>query len=134
MTTPEGTRVLAIDPGVKTGIALLVDGRVAATSIACAPWDGLRNAIRLMDATDVVCESGPVFSRHHRAVLEEVERVVREEAEDVQWVQPAQWKNTPASRGENPTGISVHEKDACAIARWYYHAKGATRVEGSHTT
>lgn len=127
--TPEGvTRILAIDPGVTTGIAALVDGEIAQVNECSSPFDMLRNAIRITNPEVVVCEQGPSFERHHRVVLEQVERIVQEEAENIVWVKPSQWKGTPPSQGPAIEG-SQHMKDAAALARWYYNTQGSNSAQ-----
>ncbi len=134
--TPEGEhRILAIDPGVTTGIAFALNGKVVWTDTAIDPWDDLRNTLHIHTArgATVVCERGPTFERHHRDVLEQVERIVLEEAENVHWVVPGQWKGTPPSRGAAIKGTQ-HEKDAAGLARWFYNTQGVKDgQDGSRT-
>lgn len=111
----------------------MVDGQMKAVDDDQSPWDTLRNAFRVFKPDVVVCERGPTFERHLRAVLEEVESIVREEAENIVWVSPGQWKNTPASRGERIEGASVHARDAAGIARWYNYTQGAKRGNSTRT-
>jgi hypothetical protein len=37
----------------------------------------------------------------------------------VDFVQPADWKSTPAAKTPCPRGLTTHERDAIRLGRWY---------------
>lgn len=130
--TPEGnTAILAIDPGVTTGVAYMENGVVLWTDVSVAPWTLLRLQVRRFRRGKVVAEKGPSFLRHHQEAINRVERILEEEAENVEWVLPAQWKNTPPVKAATFTGESQHEKDAEGIAHWFNWSHEETARAGN---
>jgi hypothetical protein len=41
----------------------------------------------------------------------------------LEYIEPSDWKPTPASKEVCPRGTSQHEKDAIRIGHWYYRFK-----------
>lgn len=120
--------VIAFDPGVSTGGAVIGDaGEVIETSVGRTVDDARKMAFRWAQdypGFDVVAEASPSLSGNYRAHTQQVENIVTEVFPATAWVNPSQWKGTPASRGAMPDGLTQHEKDAVSLGRWYrkmYH-------------
>lgn len=126
------TNILAIDPGVTTGIALVNPQGDFVRGYEVQPHDLhiVREMLRLYPDAAVLIEKGPAFESHNRPYMEQVERIVEEDGrEDISWVTPSQWKNSPTNRREVPKG-SKHMADCVRMARW--HQKTRRHSEASN--
>lgn len=127
------TKILAIDPGVTTGVALVspLGDVVRSETLQTSDLHILRAMLREHPDAAVLIEQGPQFERHNRPSIELVERVVEEDGrEDVAWISPSQWKNSPTNK--RAVGVrSKHVKDAVRMARWFQRFR--RNSEGSGT-
>lgn len=123
MTAPR--YVLAIDPGVTIGIAM-IDGRTiietAAIDTRSEDWETSLRAWLMSygDDAEIVCEAGPSMGRHHDDILRRIETFVIRYANQIHWLTPSRWKGHPASRltrSERKQLKTPHERDAVGMAR-----------------
>lgn len=117
--------ILSVDPGVSTGVALLVDdGSVVSTYVAFSVEE-LRGFLdgTLETSPDedlfVVVEEGPKLSGNYRSHIQEIEQVLKRYFPHITWVPPSQWKNHPGHFSEGLKGLTQHEKDAVGLGRWF---------------
>lgn len=132
-----GTRyVIAIDPGVTIGLALLSqhDGSIIETAAIDTKGEwriSLRSwLVSYDDEAEVVCEAGPSFGRHNDDILRRVEELVLNYANEVRWLTPSRWKGHPKAKltRAETTGRTKHEHDAAGMGRvWIHLHKGEDR-------
>lgn len=110
--------LVVIDPGMSTGVAVFVDGRLNHSFTTLAPHDRLRRTLSaLRDEDEVVVEKGPAI-RRQAATCEPVEALATELAPNIQWVRPTAWKPDPHAitwPSDNPS--TRHERDAIKLGR-----------------
>lgn len=109
--------VLAIDPGVSTGIVLLSAHSVAWAVTCQAPYAELRGALRGYPDAPRVCEKAPTVHRHEAETYDEVTSLLDG---DVTYLTPSQWKGHPSSRlsADDLEELQTkHEKEAAGLGR-----------------
>lgn len=117
--------ILSVDPGVSTGVALLMDDGSIDTTFVASSVEQLRGFIdgtfEKSPAEDlfVVVEEGPKLSGNYRSHIQEIEEVIKIYFPLITWVPPSQWKNHPGSFSEGLKGLTQHEKDAVGLGRWF---------------
>lgn len=134
MNAQQNNPILAFDPGVTTGVALLTgEGEVLFT--AAVNKDQLKELLYLFDCADeggyicdVVIECGPLHSNSPTSQSIEAFLLVRYSS--CVLVSPSQWKQHPQARSPRKFATQ-HEKDAVALGRWYQVTR---REHGSKTT
>lgn len=121
MTPVETTSVLAIDPGMNTGVSLVDGSGEVVRSFTCqSPFLPLREFLKGLDSNiEVVAERGTEFGGHGKALIQQVEEIVRTLCPQVSWVTPSQWKSSPQARRGVPSGLTKHEGDATRMGRWF---------------
>lgn len=118
--------LLAIDPGVETGIALLSgEGTIVWTLTTRSPHSGLSNALNQYHDASVVIEEAPLRGHYKHAFLE-VRAIVEHNAANYErslaWVLPSHWKGSPRSRldpAAKAMCTTKHEREAVGLGRWY---------------
>lgn len=85
------------------------------TLTTTAPHDDVLRP--LLRGCTVVCERGPV-NRLQADTCADVEAIVNEEADQVLWVRPSEWKGHPSTR-DTPKDLPIHERDAAGIGLWF---------------
>lgn len=130
--------MLAIDPGMNTGVSLVDGSGEVVESFTCqSPFLQLREFLKRLDpSVEVVAERGTEFGGHGKALIQQVEEIVRDLCSQVSWVSPSQWKSSPRARCSVPAGLSKHEGDATRMARWFQstrrsHEKSSTQGDAS---
>ena len=111
--------LLAIDPGVETGVALLgEDGSIIWTVTAEGPdYPELTSALGHYPDARLAMEDSP-DTRHHQETFVRVKTLVEADGRPVAYVRPSQWKNHPAARVPEDLE-SKHEREAVGIGRWH---------------
>jgi hypothetical protein len=115
--------ILAFDPGVSTGIAILEeDGSVVNTYVRSFDEmsdefiTGLSNIYK--DAA-AVAEQGPLTG-NYRPLTQTIEERLRKAFPKIEWVTPGQWKGHPAARSAQALPrLTQHERDAVGLGRWF---------------
>ncbi len=113
--------VLAIDPGVTTGVALLNQaGEVILANELRGDPSTVAKVLAEIPAEDVVIEQGPIGYGRSSAYLEELDFRLKEVFPNATWLRPVEWKGTP--RAQTPVNEkSVHVKDAVRMGREHIH-------------
>lgn len=111
--------LLAIDPGVETGVALLTeDGLIIWTVTAEGPdYPELTSALKTYADAETVMEDAP-DTRHHQDTFKRVKSLVEADGRAVAFVRPSQWKSHPAARVTEEFETK-HEGEAVGIGRWH---------------
>jgi hypothetical protein len=112
--------LLAIDPGITTGVALLdYDGSILESyEVTGDEAQAVVDLIAKEVHQAVVIEKGPPLVRIN-AFLEELDRLLHLTFPDAAWMYPGEWKGTPRSMVE-VTGVpSKHARDAVRMGREY---------------
>lgn len=114
------TVLVSIDPGLSTGVAVFVDGRLNHSFTSAPPHDRLRRTLSALRSEDeVVCEKGPAI-RRQAATCEPVEALVTELAPALAWVRPTSWKPNPdAVVWPTDRPGTRHESDAIKLGRYW---------------
>lgn len=115
--------ILAFDPGVSTGIAILQDdGSIVNTYVRSFDEmseefiDGLA---RMYPKARTVAEQGPVTG-NYRPLTQTIEERLRRAFPSIEWVLPGQWKGHPAAKPSQALPrMTQHEKDAVGLGRWF---------------
>lgn len=117
--------ILSFDPGVTTGVALLMDdGSVRYTTTISSVEEleaycwAVKNDSQLKEDIVCVAEEGPKQSGNYRPYIQDIETVIKKHFPDVNWVPPGQWKGHPAASAP-VVNATQHEKDAVGLGRWY---------------
>lgn len=112
--------ILAFDPGVTTGVAVVDNGEIIYTA-ALGTVDGMvtRNLAKRFPGAEVVAEAPPLMGGNYRPHTQSVEEAIKKQFPDAYWVNPGQWKGTPPSRTPVPKSLTQHEKDAVHLAFWF---------------
>lgn len=111
--------VLAVDPGVNTGVVLLSTSAVAWAITCQAPFEELQSALRTYVDIPVVCERAPSVHRHEADTYDRVTTLV-DTHPDVTYLTPSQWKGHPSSRltsKDRQKLTTKHEKEAASLGR-----------------
>lgn len=111
--------VLAVDPGVSTGVVLLTESSIAWAVTCTSPWDELKSALVTYASIPVVCERAPTVHRHEADTYDRVTGMV-DGHPDVTYLTPSQWKGHPSSRlaAEDLSSLKTkHEKEAASLGR-----------------
>lgn len=117
MTRNASHTFIAIDPGLRTGVAVFSGDDVIMVTTTESPHEELRDIVR---GQEVVCEQGPV-NRLQAAMCEEVEAIVRQEAAHHYWIRPSDWKGHPSAVVQESDGCSTkHEREAVSLGRCWY--------------
>lgn len=116
--------IIAIDPGLTTGLAVAVDGKIVETADLDA-HDVPRLLAQVHDryfrqAPVVYVEEGPAVESNARAVIEAIEREIASTFAymRIEKVLPATWKPHPRSKDVTTQTFSAHQKDAVGIASY----------------
>lgn len=119
--------LVAIDPGLDTGVAIFHDDDSCISFTTRAPHDRLRTFLeRLDESTEVVCEKGPTNHRRQAAACAPVEAQVSELPNTIHWVRPTDWKPHPRAvllPSDEPG--TKHERDVTRMGRWFLARRGA---------
>lgn len=121
--------VIAIDPGVNTGVVLLEDEYMMGQPMISvvlsvtddAPYDFLKALLIDMLNVDVVCEESPKRG-HQVEATQRVEELVRQHARRLTWIRPSQWKGHPKASIEELDSdrlTTKHEQDAASLGAWF---------------
>jgi predicted RNase H-like nuclease (RuvC/YqgF family) len=116
--------VIAFDPGVTTGIAI-VNARnkvlyTAAINERMVTFAAKRLRRKFKEAP-VAIETGPLW-RTNSNLTRNIEQELREVFPSATLVRPSQWKRHPAAKCSEKL-VTTHERDAVRLARWFI-AKG----------
>jgi hypothetical protein len=127
--------ILAFDPGVTTGVAVLEeDGSIIKTYAFSDPDKVERFAQRAKveyPNSDVVIEAPPQWAGNFRPLIQQVEEKLRSIFPDACWVNPGQWKGHPTADLSTLSGLGYtqHEKDTVGLGRWFR----ATRLNSARS-
>lgn len=118
--------LLAIDPGITTGVALLdYDGTVLSSyEVAGDEASAVVAIICQETAQEVVIERGPL-SRANQ-FLDELDGVLRLTFPDATWMYPGEWKGTPRSQQAVNGVLSHHARDAVRMGREFLFQRTLT--------
>lgn len=117
--------ILAVDPGVQTGMALLNPlGEVVWTGVSEAPYEGLKNAllhyrvakIHPTHNAELAAEVAP-STRHYQDVHSQVSDCFA--GCEVHWIRPSEWKSHPFCKVPVSDYDTKHEAEAIGIGRAY---------------
>lgn len=123
--------VLAIDPGVSTGVVLLSTCRVAWAITSDGQYEALRGALRTYPGVPRVCEAAPSVHRHEAETYDHVVSLIDG---DVTFLTPSQWKGHPSSRlsaVDLKKLKTKHEKEAAGLGRRFLSMRRPDE-QGSH--
>src|SRR5215203_1759441 len=128
------SKILAIDPGEKTGIAFVVNGEMVWGMVADESAFNSENFIRSLTSmtrpTTIVLEAPPSQTPHHNKAQVKIFELLKGMYEiaglKVVTMNPGQWKGLV----ERSKVDSTHIKDACDIAKMQYRRerKAAEKV------
>lgn len=112
--------ILAVDPGVQTGIALLNgEGDIVWTQVSEAPFREVRAALKQyvrQDNAELAAEAAPA-TRHYQDVHAQVSALFA--GLTVHWIKPSEWKNHPFCKVPVSDFDTKHEAEAVGIGRAY---------------
>jgi hypothetical protein len=113
--------LLAIDPGITTGVALLDHDGSIIESYEVKGDEAYAIVALIADETyhDVVIEQGPA-SRDNR-FMDELDGWLRAVFPDAHWLLPGEWKGTPRAMQKVDGVLSHHAKDAVRMGREYLY-------------
>ena len=116
--------MLAIDPGMTTGVAVLnSSGEVILGTEMRGDPHLIVATLKEIQHEDVVVEEG--LPTRDNAYLDDLDAQLRETFPDATWVRPSEWKGTPRSHLALPRRIkSPHVKDAARMGREHLHQTG----------
>lgn len=113
--------ILAIDPGLTTGWALVSTDWEVKSSGGLAPenLDEL-NPRNLPPLIGVIIEDTPIptYSQLDRK-LQEIQSTLRSWFPEAQWIRPGVWKNHPVAHEPLEKSLSPHQKDAIRMAFYF---------------
>ena len=116
--------LLAIDPGITTGVALFDDESVIETyETSGEPYEVVA-LIAQEPAHEVVIERGPA-SRSNE-YMDELDGWLRSVFPDASWMYPGEWKGTPRAQQEVVGVPSHHARDAVRMGREYLFQRTLT--------
>jgi len=119
--------LLAIDPGLTTGVAVLnYRGEVIFANELSGDPDLIVATCAEIPHQDEVIEEGP--PNRNNPFLDDLDGRLRAEFPDAVWLRPADWKSTPRASTPIPrrTIRSVHVRDAIHMGREFLHRSGHT--------
>lgn len=127
-------QLVAIDPGLSTGVAVIHSDGTAVSFTTVAPHDELDRFLDKLDENvNIVCEQGP-RNRRQADACTPVEARVKQLANPIHWVRPTDWKPNPHARLEpSDKPGTKHERDATRMGRWFKARRGDQLVEASVT-
>jgi predicted RNase H-like nuclease (RuvC/YqgF family) len=112
--------LLVFDPGASTGFAAFTTGgKILAT--ATLSLDELSDIVHLyqyMHPAEVVIESSPKWS-HNSPVTRLAENFLVSAFPSASLIPPSRWKSHPASHVKLDRNMSIHERDAVRLGRWF---------------
>lgn len=111
--------VLAVDPGVHTGVALLTADDVVWAETFMAPYEDLGSTLSYYSGTPCVCEEAPTVHKHEADTYDRVTSIVKEHP-DVTFLSPSQWKGHPSTRlsaSDKAACRTKHEREAACLGR-----------------
>jgi hypothetical protein len=112
---PTQVILLAIDPGIHTGVALFDDGSVIETYETTGEPYEVAALIAEETAHAVVIERGPPGRANE--YMDELDGWLRAVFPNAHWLYPGEWKGTPRALQE-VTGVpSLHARDAVRMGR-----------------
>jgi len=113
-------RILAFDPGMTTGVAVLDSKGNIVSTVALDERLVVGKAKRLKRMykdTAVVIETGPLW-RSDSTLTRTVEGELLSIFPDASLVPPNRWKNHPAAKCTEKL-TTTHERDAVRLGRWF---------------
>jgi hypothetical protein len=117
-------KLIAVDPGLDTGIAVF-EGSVLVLTSTVREGKDLIDLLAHHHGARVVGEKPPQQNAHQPEVTAAVVEIVNLECQmremPVSWILPAQWKGTPQARlqeGEAEKCATQHELDAVGMGRF----------------
>jgi hypothetical protein len=115
--------VLFFDPGPSTGIAVIDGEEVLYTAVVRNVSDDAFTEIasdlaQRYVGSRVGIEAPPQWAGNYRPITQTIEQILKRIFPNAEWINPGQWKGTPASRSVVPSGLTQHEKDAVRAGRW----------------
>jgi hypothetical protein len=118
--------LLAIDPGITTGVAVLDhDGSIIETyEVKGDEAYAVAAIIAEETSHDVVIERGP--GSRNNPFLDELDGWLRALFPDAYWMYPGEWKGTPRSMQEVNGVLSNHAKDAVRMGREFLFQRTLT--------
>lgn len=119
LATPNKVILLAIDPGITTGVALLdYDGSVIESyEVNGDEAYAIVALIAEETSNEVVIERGP--AARSNTFLDELDGWLRAVYPDARWMYPGEWKGTPRAMQDVSGVLSHHAKDAVRMGREY---------------
>jgi hypothetical protein len=129
---PRQVILLAIDPGIHTGVALFDhDGTIIETYETTGEAYEVAELISKEPAHEVVIERGPQGRTNE--YMDELDGWLRAVFPDAHWMYPGEWKGTPRAMQE-VTGVpSHHARDAVRMGREFLFRQSLTSTSGTHT-
>jgi hypothetical protein len=110
--------LLAIDPGITTGVALLeYDGSIIQTYEVTGEADDVVACVKQEACHAVVIEKGPLSRANE--YLDQLDGLLRAAFPDATWLYPGEWKGTPRALAEVKGVLSHHARDAVRMGREY---------------
>lgn len=115
--------ILAFDPGITTGVALLQDdGSIIETQLLTSPEHVHKYCWKKSDTKNlrVVVEKAPELSSNYREYIEQIEQTIKKWFKDVTWITPGQWKGHPVAQvTDDMKDLVIHERDAVGLGRYF---------------
>lgn len=113
--------VLAVDPGVHTGIVLATRQDIVWAQTLLIPdnTDELLSTVKNYSDTPCVSEEAPSLHAHESHVYGQVLEILRAHP-DVTFLTPSQWKGHPSARlsaSDKAVCRSKHEREAAGLGR-----------------
>lgn len=113
--------VLAVDPGLNTGVALLTESDIVWAQTLRVPEEcgALIAALRNYADTPCVCEEAPSLHAHEGHTYKHVLEIVNRH-QNVTFLTPSQWKGHPSTRlskADKETCWTKHEREAAGLGR-----------------
>lgn len=115
-------RIIAIDPGVNTGIAIVNLFPLKLIELCTVPLSGIEFQLSLFDPTDIIIEKEPFTGTKQQTLLVgEIFRKCKIITEaDIHYIYPSEWKViAKAKEWKQSAGIDQHQKDAYNMLRFF---------------
>lgn len=112
--------VLAIDPGITTGVAVLDStGAVVSSYELSGDPEFVIDELEREAFTCAVIEQGP--PGRNNPFLDDLDARLRATFTDACWMRPSEWKGSPRAQQSVDDVRSRHARDAARMGREYLH-------------